>query len=446
MPFLPVSISLRGLFFLVFIPVILFGPATSQADIVASVIGYTFLALFSLIFVVTILGGIYVKRNLDLSIIMPGGQTRLYSGRDLVCSRERVPLIIKADGPNLPPFFSLTVTISWAHSWIEPQRIIFSGRLRKTILNEAISFPYRGVWRIASISLRFEDRLGLGSFNWSLGEAHNLPTLKVYPFPSSAAQIPVMSSHFRSGDTLPDIDERAGEFFDLKPYHPADGVNRILWKIYARSGELISRHPERAMQPEGKTSIFVAANRDEDLVASIALAYVAMILDSGLQLELACRGQQSDPVRSMQEAEDLTLITPGLEQPAPSVLSGIELLQTGSGSSPRLIIFISDEDLSSLVGPQSELQALLSNSESAPFFVVINSGSAGRNLKANKGVLEKLLVTSSPDDFELPSSRTHHTSKTLSTSRFLSQAGCKSIFIANQDSNQADRLYRQQAR
>jgi len=429
---MPISISLRGLFFLAFVAILLAGPATTQADIVAAVIGYTFLALFSLLFVVTSVGGLYLKRNLLLQIIMPSGQTRLHSGRDKVCSNQKAPILFKADGPNLPPFFSLSLTVNWNCQWIASQRVIFSGRLRKTVLKQEVSFPFRGAWKISSLSLKFEDPLGLSSFNWSLTDEKHCPSIEIYPLTADASQIPIMSSQYRPGDTLPDTEERSGEFFDLKPYHPADGVRRILWKIFARSGELISRHPEQAMQPEGKACVFVAANRDEDSVASIALAYAQAILDSGLELEFTCRGQQNNhPARTIREAEDLTLIYPGLEDDQISINPGLSSVLNSSKPTPKVIVFISENELTSLMSNSSELHTLLSPHQVAPALVILSSQKV-KSTTGNSAFLKQLLFLPTPGDLEQNQAKETNREEVVAASRYLAQAGCKTIFISQE--------------
>ncbi|RMD85406.1 MAG: DUF58 domain-containing protein [Candidatus Dadabacteria bacterium] len=77
---------------------------------------------------------------------------------------------------------------------------------------------------------------------------------------------------------------RTGDPFDLKPYHPSDGMRKILWKIYAKTGELISRHPEKSMTPEGKVALYAIADRSGDPLCSIAYQYLKWVEDMEMEI------------------------------------------------------------------------------------------------------------------------------------------------------------------
>jgi len=99
-----------------------------------------------------------------------------------------------------------------------------------------------------------------------------------------ADSVPVLTSSYRAGDLISDANERRGDPFDLKPYHPSDGIKKILWKVYAKTGELISRHPEQSMTPEGQVFIFSVNNVEDDHVCGAALDYTKKLEDLSLDV------------------------------------------------------------------------------------------------------------------------------------------------------------------
>ena len=48
----------------------------------------------------------------------------------------------------------------------------------------------------------------------------------------------------------------------------------VLWKTYARSGQLVVRRPEPADVPEGEVAIYVVARKNEDYVVGAFLSYL----------------------------------------------------------------------------------------------------------------------------------------------------------------------------
>jgi len=105
-------------------------------------------------------------------------------------------------------------------------------------------------------------------------------------------------------DTL----NRQGDPFDIKPYHPSDGIKKIVWKAFAKSGELLSRHPEASMTPEGFVTIVTLARPQDDDVCSKVIAYTRALEELKLDLLITCEGAQGRPLaRSSSECEELLI-------------------------------------------------------------------------------------------------------------------------------------------
>jgi hypothetical protein len=105
-----------------------------------------------------------------------------------------------------------------------------------------------------------------------------------------------------------DTNNRNGDPYDIKPYHPSDGIKKIVWKAYAKRGELLSRHPEASMTPEGHVVIAVLAETSDDEICSQALAYIRTLDEMSLELLVGCLGRGSQPLARDQRSTETLLI------------------------------------------------------------------------------------------------------------------------------------------
>jgi hypothetical protein len=122
------------------------------------------------------------------------------------------------------------------------------------------------------------------------------------------ARLPILSSTQRAGDLILDTDNRNGDPYDIKPYHPSDGIKKIIWKTFAKRGELLSRHPEASMTPEGHVVIAILAETADDEICSHALAYIRNLDQMALELLVGCLGRGSRPLAMDTTSSELLLI------------------------------------------------------------------------------------------------------------------------------------------
>ncbi len=297
----------RGIVFLAFGLWLLLGPVRLESDVVASVFSVSLLILICVLCVASIICGVLTKRNFLLSVSTgntspQNSYTQLESGRPAV-------LVYKASPVSVPPFFVLRLKVEFQEEPLQTSTHLLTGKQKKSFfLNEALVFPHRGDWHISKVNYSFGDRFGLTCFNWSANHDFASSGFHIKPPPLLQSTLPVISSSRKSGEDLLDMTERQGEPFDLKPYHPSDGMKKILWKIYAKSGELISRHPERSMTPEGQVLLFALATRRDDATCSAALAYLKELEELDLRIMVGCLGMGSRPIAvSSGTAENLLI-------------------------------------------------------------------------------------------------------------------------------------------
>lgn len=242
--------------------------AVPENDLVASIVGGAAvgLAVFLLVFAFAH----RLKTGRALRAECHFDHFNAFTGR-------QIPAGIVLQGSDVWPFFFLTVTRQFEHQGFQSPVHIIRGQEFKDIrrhIIDAVSFPHRGMWVLPYLEVSLSDIFGLTKFSWRLP----LDTaVEVSPELLPIRPLPIVASSSRPGDELNFARERTGDPFDIKPYDPSDGISRILWKQYAKHGELVVRRPEPALIPEGEVAVYLIANREEDYVAAAAKNYIQQL-------------------------------------------------------------------------------------------------------------------------------------------------------------------------
>ena len=242
-----------------------------------------------------------------------------------------------------------------------------------------------------------KDITGFVSFRWLIPID---TSYYVLPPPLAVPSYPILSSSQRAGDIAPDLSRRVGDPYDLKQYHPSDGIKKIVWKVYAKSGELISRHPEPSMTPEGFVGIFVAARRADDDICRASIHYAETLADIGVEVRLACEGMGGLTIADdASSARDLLVDSVWSIDRDNSPVSDLQALVTAcrlkalGGTVQTILIFVSGNRL---LDPGEttrimEIGTWLEGQAIAPTFVLTKPrASLSRNNNHNTSVLEKL--------------------------------------------------------
>ena len=288
---------------------LLFGPVSKETDIYAAVLAYALLGFVLLIFIVTTIAGILIRRNMRISISPPSQEHDGSNGGFRISSDQPTISVVRISDLVVPPLYYVSLRLEFDGRDVPPVRHRITGSARKDrVISEEITFPHRGLWTPMRLAVRFGDSLGISVMNWELSDEEIRKTFKVHPPVRASGDLPVLSSCNRPGDTLTDLNERKGDPYDLKPYQHSDGVRKILWKIYAKSGELISRHPEPSMTPEGQVLVFATASREEDHVCGAVVSYLKRLEATNLEIFFGCEGMENRPlVHDADDAEELLI-------------------------------------------------------------------------------------------------------------------------------------------
>ncbi|MCB0347091.1 MAG: DUF58 domain-containing protein [Bdellovibrionales bacterium] len=246
--------------------------AADESDLIAYMLGGGVAAMLLLALVTSLL----VRRRLAKIL-----RIEPHFDREGLYSRSPVRAGLTVRNALLPPFFSLHVNRVFQHDLVECPEHVISGKEAVRRVVDTIRFPHRGFWTLDHLSLSLRDALGFTEISWEMPAEVGV---EVSARNIQIRSLPIVAASSRSGDTLDQAKERAGDLFDIKQYDPSDGVKRILWKVYAKTGAVVVRRPEPAIIPEGEVAVYLIANRNDDHVAGALQSYLAQLENNSITI------------------------------------------------------------------------------------------------------------------------------------------------------------------
>ncbi|MCB0329093.1 MAG: DUF58 domain-containing protein [Bdellovibrionales bacterium] len=316
---LPHSPTFRGVALLLFGLFLITGPVPEHSDLFAAVLGYSLIALVTVASVSTLLLGwkFRSKGRLRLTYDIAHHQSsegQTSSGRPTV--GEPTKLFLKISEANLQPLYSLEVVPEFEHPCAMRTWKIIGKTLPSLEAAQYFTPPHRGHWDVTGLRVTLRDTFGISQFRWVV-RSENLPHISAYPKETFTRSLPIFTAETTSGIEQTELQRSEGDPYDVKRYHPSDGIRRILWKVYAKSGELLSRHPEPSMTPEGVVVMYVLAGKSDDRLASLALSHVRDLEAQQYEFFCSCDGAapshlaeaNSSAATTERETEELLLST-----------------------------------------------------------------------------------------------------------------------------------------
>ncbi len=294
-PFLWQPLTFRGAAALLLGIAALYFLAFPQKDLVAATLGGGLLALTLL----TLIAIVIIRFRIAARLAV---EPRF--DRENAISRNPIDAGLVLSGSSVPPYFALRLSREFEHEGVKsPEHIVrgaeVPGAARHLI--DSIRCPHRGLWRLQGMRVSIEDSLGFCKLQWKIAAKESVEVQA----PTIAIQaLPIVAASSRAGDQLDKSRERSGDPFDLKPYDPSDGIRRILWKTYAKSGELVVRRPEPAIIPEGEVAIYLIAGEQDDVVAGSLQHYLSYLYRQQIDVLFGTDGlhHQSDADEGNAEA------------------------------------------------------------------------------------------------------------------------------------------------
>jgi hypothetical protein len=170
-----------------------------------------------------------------------------------------------ATGFSLPSMWYLPM-IRTAWSWEDPRADVHVTRERGR-LAEQVTPARRGLEEAIVRRIEIGDAFALTKIAFPHREV-----IRVRAVPSTGALDRLrLSRSIAAGDETYDPEGAAeGERVDIRGYAPGDPIRFILWKVFAKTRQLVVRTPERAISPARRAFAYVVSGRGDEPAAGVA--------------------------------------------------------------------------------------------------------------------------------------------------------------------------------
>ena len=161
--------------------------------------------------------------------------------------------------------------VSW--TWAHPGATVRLVRERWDLLEEIVP-ERRGLTDHIVRRVEVGDAFGLTRIAFSVRQKR---TVRFAPSVGALRTMHVVRSVAGGEDMSHPEGPASGERVDMRHYTPGDPIRFVLWKVFARSRQLIVRTPERAISPVRQTVAYLVAGDGDEPAAGAA----RMAVDSG---------------------------------------------------------------------------------------------------------------------------------------------------------------------
>lgn len=156
------------------------------------------------------------------------------------------------------------IHVSW--SWVSPDAKVRLTRKRRR-LHEHVQAHRRDTTETVVRRFTVGDIFGLSSITFEQQERR---AVRLLPWVGGLRQMHVVRG-MAGGDELSHPEgPAAGDRIDMRRYAPGDPIRFVLWKVFAKSRDLIVRTPERAISPARQTVAYLVASNDDEAAAGAA--------------------------------------------------------------------------------------------------------------------------------------------------------------------------------
>ena len=111
------------------------------------------------------------------------------------------------------------------------------------------------------------DLFGLTEISWRRTED---VLLRVLPYRGMLAQLPPPAGMAEGDDLSDPFAEPKGDRVEMRQYAPGDPLRMVLWKVYARSGKMMVRTPERSVAERKRGCAYLVTSANDDATAAAA--------------------------------------------------------------------------------------------------------------------------------------------------------------------------------
>jgi hypothetical protein len=157
------------------------------------------------------------------------------------------------------------VKVEWA--WEAPAKVEVRTTPRGSGLEEEVTANERGHHEEIVRRFTVSDVFGLTRFWFRRRQGRKV---KVRPAPGAVDALRLLPQ-YDAGDLMAHPEgSPVGDLVEMREYGPGDPLKRVLWKVYARTGRLLVRLPEKSVMPCERTLAYLVAGEGDEPSAGVA--------------------------------------------------------------------------------------------------------------------------------------------------------------------------------
>jgi hypothetical protein len=314
-----------------------------------------------------------------------------------------------ATGFSLPSLWYLPMIRarwSWTHPEADVHTVARSGRLE-----EHVTPVRRGLEETIVRRVEIGDAFALTKIAFPYRETRSV---RAVPNTGALERIRLSRSIAAGEDTYDPEGAAEGERIDLREYAPGDPIRFILWKVFAKTRQLVVRTPERAISPARRAFAYVVAGHGDEPAAGVARKAVETGA-LGASFVVGADGVPDD-ARTADEALELLARSGSTNAEGASGLAAF-LRRAAPGPATRALVFVPAFD-----GPwRTQLLAAARSRSRSGLHVVVCTDGLDRTRSRS---LVKRLAFGSPRHRDKP--KLHEVEALV---RALAQAGAEVVLV-----------------
>jgi hypothetical protein len=224
------------------------------------------------------------------------------------------------------------VHLSW--TWRMPDVEVGIRKLKGRVYEE-ITPSRRGLREEIVRRIEVRDVFGLAKVAFQLREKRDV---RFIPSMGALKSMHVVRSMSGGSDITHPEGPQDGERMDMRSYNPGDPIRFILWKVFARSRQLMIRTPERAISPVRQTVAYLVSGPGDEPAAGAARVAV----DTGALGNDWVLGTDGAPENARSKAAAIDLLARSAEATEDDGGEGLaRFLRTAvPGSNGRAVVFV----------------------------------------------------------------------------------------------------------
>ncbi len=224
------------------------------------------------------------------------------------------------------------VRVTW--TWRMPDVEVRTRKQRGRIWEE-IAPSRRGLRGEVVRDLEVSDVFGLARVSFPFREERDV---RFIPSVGALRSMHVVRSMSGGSDLTHPDGPADGERMDMRNYNPGDPIRFVLWKVFARSRQLVVRTPERALSPIRQTVAYLVSGAGDEPAAGAARVAV----DTGALGSEWVLGSDGSHENAKSKAQAIELLARSAETTAEDGGEGLaHFLRTAvPGSNGRAVVFV----------------------------------------------------------------------------------------------------------